>query len=54
VEIPPATIPAGTRISVLVSETAAVASASRTVYGGRGLSANFADAGVSLTVGTLK
>jgi serine protease AprX len=54
VQIPPATIPAGARISVLVSETAAVASASRTVYGGRGLSASFTDAGVSLTVGTLK
>ena len=53
VQIPPATIPAGTRISVLVSETAAVASASRTVYGGRGLTGSFADAGVSLTVGTL-
>jgi hypothetical protein len=53
VEIPPVTLPAGSRISVLVSETAAVASAARTVYGGRGISANFADAGVVLTTGTL-
>jgi hypothetical protein len=54
VDVPAVTIPAGSRISVLVFESAAVASGSRTVYGGRGLSANFGDAGVKLTTGTLK
>jgi serine protease AprX len=54
VNVPAVTLPAGSRISVLVFETAAVASGSRTVYGGRGLSGNFSDAGVKLTVGTLR
>jgi hypothetical protein len=54
VEIPAVTLPAGGRISVLVSETAAVASASRTVYGGKGLTASFADARITLTTGTLR
>jgi hypothetical protein len=54
VQIPPTTIPAGTRLAVLVSESAAVASASRTVYGGRGITGNFANAGVTLTTGTVK
>jgi serine protease AprX len=52
--IPGATIPAGTRLSIVVRESAAVASGSRTVYGGAGLSANFADAGVTLTTGSLQ
>jgi hypothetical protein len=53
-EIPPVTLPAGSRVSVLVSETAAVASAARTVYGGRGLTGSYADAGVTLTTGTVR
>jgi len=53
-EIPAITLPAGSRLSVLARETAAVASSSRTVYGGRGLAASFADAGVTLTTGTLR
>lgn len=54
VSIPAATIPAGSRLSILVTETGVVASTSRTVYGGGGLTANFADAGVTLTTGTLR
>jgi hypothetical protein len=54
VDIPGVTIPAGTRISVLVSETGAVASTSRTVYGGRSLTTNYGDAAVKLTTGTLR
>ena len=54
VEIPAVTLPAGGRISVLISETAAVASASRTVYGGKGITASFADARITLTTGTLR
>jgi serine protease AprX len=54
VDVPPVTLPAGSRLSILVYESAAVASASRTVYGGRGLSASYADAGVKLTVGTIQ
>lgn len=53
-DIPGITLPAQSRISVLVRETAAVASAARTVYGGRGLTTSFADAGIKLTTGTLK
>jgi len=53
-QIPAITLPAGSRISILARETAAVASASRTVYGGRGIAASFADAGVTLTTGTLQ
>jgi hypothetical protein len=53
-EIPPITLPAGSRLSILARETAAVASASRTVYGGRGLAASFADAGITITTGTLQ
>jgi serine protease AprX len=52
-DIPPIALPAGSRLSVLVRESAAVASASRTVYGGTGLTASFADAGVTFTTGTL-
>jgi hypothetical protein len=51
---PRLTLPAGSRLSVVVRETAAVASGSRTVYGGAGLTANFADAGVTLTTGSLQ
>ncbi len=54
VEIPAVTLPAGSRISVLVFESAAVASTSRTVYGGRGLSGNYADAAITLTQGSLR
>ena len=53
-EIPPITLPVGSRLSILARETAAVASASRTVYGGRGLAASFADAGITITTGTLQ
>lgn len=52
--IPPITLPAGTRLSILVRETGAVSSASRTVYGGRGLTADYSDAGVTFTTGTLQ
>jgi serine protease AprX len=54
VNIPPITLPAGSRVSVLVFESAAVASASRTVYGGAGLAGNYSDAGITLTTGTLQ
>jgi serine protease AprX len=53
-QIPAITLPAGSRISVLLRETAAVTSASRTVYGGQGLTTSFADAGVTFTTGTLQ
>ena len=53
-EIPAVTIPADARISILVSETGAVASASRTVYGGSGLTGHYSDAGVKLTTGTIR
>jgi hypothetical protein len=52
--IPPITLPAGSRLSVLLRESGAVSSASRTVYGGSGLTANYSDAGVTLTTGTLQ
>ena len=52
--IPPITIPAGARLSVLLRESGAVSSASRTVYGGAGLAGNFSDAGITLTTGTLQ
>jgi hypothetical protein len=52
--IPPVTLPAGSRISVLVRETGVVSSAARTVYGGSALSGNFSDAGVTFTTGTLQ
>lgn len=54
IDIPPATIPAGSHVSVLVSETGVVSSTSTTAYGGRGLSSNFSDAAVTLTTGTVK
>ena len=54
VNIPATTIPAGSRLSVLVTETGAVASTARTVYGGHGLTASFADAGIKLTTGILR
>ena len=53
-DIPAITLPAGSRISILARETAAVASAARTVYGGSGLAASFSDAGVTFTTGTLE
>lgn len=53
-EHPPVSLPAGSRLSVLVRETAAVASATRTVYGGAGLTANYSDAGITFTTGTLQ
>ena len=53
-EIPPITLPAGTRLSVLVYAAQVVTSTARTVYGGRGLSADFSDAGVTFTTGTLQ
>jgi hypothetical protein len=52
--IPAVTVPAGLRLSVLVYETAVVAAGSRTVYGGGGLNGNFGDAGVTLTIGTIR
>jgi hypothetical protein len=54
VNIPAVTIPAGARLSVLVTETAVVASGSRAVYGGRALTGSFADAGVTLTIGAMR
>jgi hypothetical protein len=54
VGIPPLTLPAGSRLSVLLRESAAVASAARTVYGGAGLTGNYSDAGVTFTTGTLQ
>jgi hypothetical protein len=53
-DIPPVTLPAGTRISVLAYAAQVVTSTARTVYGGRGLSADFSDAGVTFTTGTLQ
>src|SRR5687768_250325 len=52
--IPPATLPAGSRLSVVVRETGVVSSAARTLWGGTGLGGNFSDAGVTLTTGTLQ
>jgi hypothetical protein len=52
--LPPVTLPAGSRLAVLVRQTAVVTSASRTVYGGTGLAANYGDAGITLTTGTLQ
>jgi serine protease AprX len=54
VSIPPTTIPAGARLSVTIFESAAVASTSRAVYGGRGLMTNYGDARVTLTTGTVR
>jgi hypothetical protein len=54
VSIPPITLPVGSRLSILVRESAAVASATRTVYGGAGLTASYADAGITFTTGTLQ
>jgi hypothetical protein len=52
--IPATSVPAGLRLSVLIYESAVVASGSRTVYGGAGLNGNFSDAGVTLTIGTIR
>ena len=52
--VPPVTIPAGTHLSVVLRESAAVASGSRIVFGGAGLATNYADSGVTLTTGTMK
>jgi hypothetical protein len=40
--------------SAVLLETAAVTSSGRTLYGGKTLTSNFADAGVKFTTGTLK
>jgi serine protease AprX len=53
-DIPPVTIPAGTRLSVLVRAAQVVTSTARTVYGGRGLTADYSDAGITFTTGTLQ
>lgn len=53
-DVPPVTLPAGTRLSVLVRLAQLVTSASRTVFGGRGLAADYSDAGVTFTTGTLQ
>ena len=54
-DVPPVTLPAGTRISVLVRLAQVVTSASRTLYGGTGsLGADFGDAGLVFTTGTLQ
>jgi len=53
-DIPPVTLPVGTRISVLVRAAQVVTSTARTVYGGRGLTADFSDAGLTFTTGTLQ
>ena len=53
-DIPPITLPAGTRISVLAYAAQVVTSSARTVYGGRGLAADFSDAGITFTTGTLQ
>jgi len=52
--IPPVTLPAGSRLSIVLRETGAVSSASRAVWGGGGLAGNYSDAGVTLTTGTLQ
>ena len=52
--IPGGTVPAGSRLSIVLLESAAVTSTGRTVYGGKTLTSNFADAGVKFTTGTLK
>jgi hypothetical protein len=52
--IPGVTLPAGSRLSVVMRESAAVASATHTVYGGKGTSTSYSDAGVKLTTGTLR
>jgi serine protease AprX len=53
-DIPAVTLPAGTRISVLVYAAQVVTSSARTVYGGRGLTADYSDAGVTFTTGTMQ
>jgi serine protease AprX len=52
--IPPVSLPAGSRLSVVVRETGVVSSAARTLWGGAGLGGDFSDAGVTLTTGTLQ
>lgn len=52
--IPPAIVPAGSRLSIVVRETGVVSSSSRTLYGGAALGGNFSDAGVTFTTGTLQ
>lgn len=54
VDIPPASVPAGTRLSVVINQAQVVTSAARTVYGGRGLTVNYSDAAVKLQTGTVK
>jgi len=52
--IPGITLPAGSRLSVVVRQTGVVTSTSRMLYGGAALTTNFADAGITLTTGTLQ
>ena len=52
--VPPVTLPAGSRLSIVLRESGVVSSASRTLWGGSALSGNFSDAGVTLTTGTLQ
>ena len=52
--VPPVTIPAGLRLSVRVYQAQLVTSTARTVYGGKGLAADFSDAGITFTTGTLQ
>ena len=48
------TIPAGARLAIRVFQAQVVTSAARTVYGGRGLTADYSDAGLTFTTGTLQ
>jgi serine protease AprX len=50
----PQTIPIGARLAISIRLTAAVSSASRTVYGGKAGLVDFSDAGLTLTTGTLQ
>lgn len=52
--IPPVTVPAGSRLSVVLRETGVVSSAARAVWGGTGLGADYSDAGITVTTGTLQ
>jgi serine protease AprX len=54
--VPPVSVPAGSRLSVTARLTAAVSSASRTLYGGAGTlgAGDFSQAGITLTTGALQ
>jgi hypothetical protein len=55
VEIPAIPIPAGSRLRTTIRAAQVVTSTARMVWGGTGsLSADFSDAGVTLTTGTLQ